>query len=561
MGIVLFFSLALRPAFAITGIANGPGPVEIQRMIKSNLARAYAASVFLYDYDTVAKRIVGPRFSGVVVTSSGVIMTAGHASRTGKAYMVAFPNDKKEYVAIGLGRIASFDAALVQIKAAGEFPFAEMGWSSSLQVNEPCMSIAYPGSFHPKKLVVRFGYIAEIINGKRQMLRSTCLMEPGDSGGPVFDLSGRVIGIRSNITQGLQNNYDVPVDVFRSYWSALLKPEDYQFLPKADPVAIDPLAKQKLTFKSEDQLSIQLSAMESKLEKYSVQLMNGADSSFAVGTLVDLHKLIPKKANPKKTFVISKNSLIRDGVIVKMGVTQIGTRILYRDQQSDLVLLELDKEVNGGLDAAAFSADTLTISDLGNILISPNPAGNGHTSVIGSLEFTLPKMFSGGYLGLSFGENSEKKLIVGVQDKSPANRAGLKIGDEILSINGIDVPNATMFSREVQKNSPEEIVKIRYQRNGESYLTDVKLGRRPQNVSAHVAEQFLGGKSARFDGFNHAFVHDATLLPSECGGPVFDLNGNFRGINMARYSRTSSIATSPAEIASFIKTALTHTNS
>lgn len=62
-------------------------------------------------------------------------------------------------------------------------------------------------------------------------LQSTCLMEPGDSGGPLFDANGNVVGIHSAIDVSEKENFEVPVDLYRTYWSALQQPRTYGEYP------------------------------------------------------------------------------------------------------------------------------------------------------------------------------------------------------------------------------------------------------------------------------------------------------------------------------------------
>lgn len=155
-----------------------PKPEQLQEMVQLAIAKAYHSSVYLADYDTIAKVTTGSRFSGVVVSKDGIILTAAHVGRPGKVYQVIFA-DGKQRIAIGLGRIQQLDAAVLKINKPGEWPFAEMGWSSSLKLNEPCISIACPGSFTPQKTVIRFGYVADLLENRRKMIRTTCLMEPG----------------------------------------------------------------------------------------------------------------------------------------------------------------------------------------------------------------------------------------------------------------------------------------------------------------------------------------------------------------------------------------------
>jgi len=52
-------------------------------------------------------------------------------------------------------------------------------------------------------------------------------MEPGDSGGGLFDLEGRLIGIHSYINKDLGDNFDIPVNDFRDHWDQLCTPSDF----------------------------------------------------------------------------------------------------------------------------------------------------------------------------------------------------------------------------------------------------------------------------------------------------------------------------------------------
>ena len=76
-------------------------------------------------------------------------------------------------------------------------------------------------------------------------------------------------------------------------------------------------------------------------------------------------------------------------------------------------------------------------------------------------------------------------------------------------------------------------------RGDEELKKTIRLDNYP-SFSNHAADQMK--KSGRRDGFSQVFPHDADLEPSNCGGPLFDLEGNFVGINIARNSRVRSYA-------------------
>lgn len=178
----LHIIFTLQLLISANAFSQGFDDKALQAQVQEAIKKAYPASVFLADYDPVTKTINGQSFSGVVVSPDGIILTAAHVGSPNKTFLVHFP-DGKECTATGLGRIGLYDAAILKIYEKGTWPYAEIGWSSTLQVYEPCLCIAYPGTFSPKRLpVVRFGYVAEPLT-LRNMIRTTCLMEPGDSGG------------------------------------------------------------------------------------------------------------------------------------------------------------------------------------------------------------------------------------------------------------------------------------------------------------------------------------------------------------------------------------------
>ena len=208
--------------------------------IQNVVARSLAATVMVSRYDSSRPELMTGVASGVVVSADGLVLTAGHVSSPNRHYKLKFV-DGKEAIAKGLGKIGRLDVSLMKIIDSGSYAFAEMGWSSSLKVNEPCISIGHPGSFKEVKPIVRFGYVAALDTGRSSMIRTTCIIEPGDSGGPLFDLLGRVVGINSLIHLGLEDNYEVPIDQFRKYWTALQQPVYYRLLPPEEAIPADPM--------------------------------------------------------------------------------------------------------------------------------------------------------------------------------------------------------------------------------------------------------------------------------------------------------------------------------
>ena len=156
--------------------------------------------------------------SGVIVSKDGLILTAAHVTAAaGDNLKVIFP-DGREVNAKSLGADRSRDAGMAQITDRGDYPFAEVGQSKSLQENELCVSLGHAGGFDRQRTPpVRLGRVLD--NGR--WVVTDCTLIGGDSGGPLFDLKGRVIGIHSNIGSSLSQNNHVPIDVFHDGWDRL----------------------------------------------------------------------------------------------------------------------------------------------------------------------------------------------------------------------------------------------------------------------------------------------------------------------------------------------------
>ncbi len=132
--------------------------------------------------------------------------------------------DGRSAEAVALGYNRQLDCAMMRITKKGKWPFAELGDSSDAVINQPCLAISHPGSGSKGRgPVVRFGRIKQPVTVRAGMLQSTCLIEPGDSGGPLFDMQGRVIGINSQIDMAFHRNYQVAVNTFRQYWDRMQK--------------------------------------------------------------------------------------------------------------------------------------------------------------------------------------------------------------------------------------------------------------------------------------------------------------------------------------------------
>jgi serine protease Do len=177
---------------------------------------------------TVAIQVGRANGSGVIVSELGDVLTAAHVVGTpNRAATILLPDGR---IARGrtLGLNQELDAGMIRISDAGPWPFAPLGESTNLRAGQWCLATGHPGGFTPQRLpVLRFG---RILKAEESALLTDCTLVGGDSGGPLFDLEGRVIGIHSRIGKNLTINVHVPIAPYEESWDRLARGEVWGLL-------------------------------------------------------------------------------------------------------------------------------------------------------------------------------------------------------------------------------------------------------------------------------------------------------------------------------------------
>ena len=222
----IFPVLALLPfcAFADEGrpyvndkkAPDSPKDLEvIQTALEKALPKARAA--------TVCIEIKDGSGSGVIVSPDGLVLTAAHVATGVKKKVTVVLEDGTRLKAETLGLVADKDAAMIQITEKGTYPFVDIDKASTTRLGDWVFALGHSGGFDKERgSVVRLGRLVRVADATFQ---SDCMLIGGDSGGPLFDLSGRMIGIHSRVGQQLQVNMHVPMTVYTENWDAMLKAE------------------------------------------------------------------------------------------------------------------------------------------------------------------------------------------------------------------------------------------------------------------------------------------------------------------------------------------------
>ena len=655
---LLFTLLTLSLLHPLAGAAD-PAPFDanaLEEQIKAVIEKVKPATVALFQGNDQG----AGGATGVIVSKDGLILTAGHCVMKPGSKMSVLLADGREFPAVGLGMAPTVDCGLMQIEPKSlkgiELPFAEMGWSAELKVDQPCISLGHSGGYNEERgAVVRLGRIAEIASSRHGFICSTCLMEPGDSGGPLFDMHGRVIGIHSQIDRDLDKNFEVPIDIFRRYWNHLkaskkfrarnindapqigwklkrggesfmgfgvgsgvkitqVEPDgwaDSQGFQESDSVvSIDGMAvsnsnqlqiliyrgyllkkkgvELKITRKGEKRtlkvvledlardaenqqteyrcvkkmqvepipqlgnLPLHFAEIESKLDDACVVIESDVDgkSKKVLGTALSLDS---------ELWIVGKSSLVGDAPkVTAEGQKRVAAKVIARNDAKDLILLQVKTTVAGITEFDALQAKKEILT--GKILITPHFANKGEVSLLGSEAFSAT---GSGFLGVIPGLRSGGEVfLVEVTPGSAAEKTGLLANDVIVSVAGKPIRKTLDLVKLLAKYKPGETVQVKALRDEQELHLKVKLGSRPRETEGsgrrsgrHVADAFKGGKSKVRTGFPRVFVHDANVLPRECGGPVFTTSGDFVGISIARFSRTQSYILPASEVKAFIDSA------
>lgn len=227
-------------ALAVVRLAPGVVPVSKQAVVVQessavvDAAKKVTPSVVSITSQTTTRGFFGRAQvsqgsgTGVIIDSNGLILTNKHVVPNDASAFSVIDNEGKEYKdAKVLARDPRNDLALVKIEASG-LKAAELGDSSSVQVGQRVVAIGnalgqfqnsvtegiISGLGRPVTAADSDGSGAENL---QNLFQTDAAINSGNSGGPLVDLAGKVIGINTAVSSEGQNiGFAIPINDART---------------------------------------------------------------------------------------------------------------------------------------------------------------------------------------------------------------------------------------------------------------------------------------------------------------------------------------------------------
>ncbi len=212
--------VSIRTVHSVNAEGVGTGP--LQEMYRQ----------FFPDEEDKGGRFESPSTgSGFVIAAGGDILTNNHVIEGADEIFVRFGGEHREYRAAVVGSDPATDLALLRIDAAGQrLPVLEFGDSDALEVGAWAIAVGNP--FGNLESTLTVGVVSAkgrgdlLIGGKtpryQDFIQTDASINHGNSGGPLVDVRGRVVGVNTAISEKGQGiGFAVPSNLVRAVYLQL----------------------------------------------------------------------------------------------------------------------------------------------------------------------------------------------------------------------------------------------------------------------------------------------------------------------------------------------------
>ena len=163
-------------------------------------------------------RLIKSGGSGVVIGAEGYVLTCDHVVDEGEEVLVGLA-DGRTLTGVVLGRDAIGDVALIKVETRTPLTAAVLGDSRALRAGDPVLALGNPFGLarDDHAPAVSLGIVSALHRSQGgekiygDAIQVDAAVNPGNSGGPLFDLEGRLVGINGRISIRSGQRYNVGV--------------------------------------------------------------------------------------------------------------------------------------------------------------------------------------------------------------------------------------------------------------------------------------------------------------------------------------------------------------
>lgn len=479
------------------------------------------------------------RSSGVLVRRGGRTYALGtaHTTRVAGRKVPIRTNDGTDLQGVTLGAEHQSDLGLVQVETEVEYPAVPIGTTADVQPEQWVLMLGHPSGRKPDRTAaVRLGRVLRAPIGG--FLITDCLMQEGDSGGPLFDMHGRLIGINSRCTPSLAVNLHGQVDALVANWSELQEGRVTQATARESTGALLAAVVGAESLSQGDAMRKLWTVVAAPTNRSVVRVIIDGEER-ALGTVVAPDLVVTKYSELSPDREDAQRSC-------RQGEESWPCSLVGCDRPADLALLRI---TGGRLEPIVWHDAT---PGVGAFVASPDgeaePTGVGVLSTSPYLH-TQPHILFGTWFENWFeGQPEIQKAI----EHGAAHSAGLRDGDVVVQFDGEAVSDAQQLLRLISQRRFGDRVEVIVERLGKKLTFEATLGGSREFMRSRQ-EQVWGPLSDVRRFFDVVLQHDTVLIPANCGGPLIDLEGRAVGLNIARAGRVETLALPAGEVERLVK--------
>ncbi|MGP9688605.1 Do family serine endopeptidase [Psychrobacter sp. AOP22-C1-C5] len=215
----------VTPAVARVNVTKTVSEAELAKAQTAELLRQFFGDRLRIPDQAATPAIEHAYGTAFFITSDGYMLTNHHVVEGADKITVTL-NDRTELDATLIGSDERSDVAVLKV-AGGQFPALPIGDSNALKVGEPVLAIGSPFGFD-------YSASAGIVSAKSRsfsrdisvpFIQTDVALNPGNSGGPLFNQRGEVIGINSRIFSGTGGymglSFSIPIDAAMDIYEQL----------------------------------------------------------------------------------------------------------------------------------------------------------------------------------------------------------------------------------------------------------------------------------------------------------------------------------------------------